>query len=82
MKGLPWLGYFISALTAVWRAPERGSSVCRTTVVHGTLFWLRVALFLEWTSTDRATCTKWLMSTHHAECHDVLVLVLCPGLNT
>eukprot|EP00964_Phaeocystis_antarctica_P060471 scaffold36072_cov40-Phaeocystis_antarctica.AAC.1 len=36
----------VSALTAVWQAPERGSSVCRTTVVHGTSFWLRVALFL------------------------------------
>eukprot|EP00964_Phaeocystis_antarctica_P119314 scaffold83060_cov32-Phaeocystis_antarctica.AAC.1 len=22
------------------------------------------------TTRGRATCTKWLMSTHHAECHD------------
>eukprot|EP00964_Phaeocystis_antarctica_P062369 scaffold37355_cov78-Phaeocystis_antarctica.AAC.5 len=23
------------------------------------------------TTRGRATCTKWVMSTHHAECHDV-----------
>ena len=41
VKGLPWKGDI-----GPHGGPERGSSECRTTVVHGMSFRLRVTLFL------------------------------------